>query len=177
MCVFQVGDLQELSNKQPLHNEDLSSFSACAVLIQSWPTVSHSLTKHRLSTHYSFTKPNDSRAISLMNAAACAVVSAHPDICVAYGVSDEYSFVFRKSTELFERRAAKLVSTIVSTFTAFYVYSWERFMIGVELETRWLPTFDGRAVCFPSIGNLKDYLRWRQVDCMPPIESSVLGIY
>lgn len=27
-----------------------------------------------------------------------------------------------------------------------------------------LPTFDGRAVLYPSIENLRDYLSWRQVD-------------
>jgi tRNA(His) guanylyltransferase len=106
-----------------------------------------------------------------MNAAASAVVSALPDICIAYGVSDEYSFVFHKSTRLFERRAAKLVSTVVSTFTAFYVHLWGKFIEGVELEAGCLPTFDGRAVCYPSVGNLRDYMRWRQVDC----KSSVFG--
>lgn len=101
----------------------------------------------------------------LMNAAASGVVQQFPDICIAYGVSDEYSFVFHKSTELFERRAAKLVSTIVSTFTAFYVHLWGSFMEGIKLESAWLPTFDGRAVCYPSLANLRDYLSWRQVDC------------
>ena len=123
------------------------------------------LTRRRISSHYSFNKPNDTRALSLMNAAASAVISTMPDICIAYGISDEYSFVFHKFTTLFERRAAKLVSTIVSTFTAFYVHLWAKFMKGVELETELLPTFDGRVVCYPSVGNLRDYLRWRQVDC------------
>jgi hypothetical protein len=129
------------------------------------PIVSHILTAPRLSTHYSFSKPNDSRALNLMNAAASAVVSTLPDISIAYGVSDEYSFVFHKSTRLFERRAAKLISTVVSTFTAFYVHLWGKFMEEVELEASFLPTFDGRAVCYPSVGNLRDYMRWRQVDC------------
>lgn len=40
-----------------------------------------------------------------MNAAARVVVTELPDITVAYGVSDEYSFVFHKSCMLFERRA------------------------------------------------------------------------
>jgi tRNA(His) 5'-end guanylyltransferase len=39
-----------------------------------------------------------------MNAAAQAVVTEIPDIVIAYGVSDEYSFVFRRTTDLFERR-------------------------------------------------------------------------
>jgi tRNA(His) guanylyltransferase len=109
-----------------------------------------------------------------MNAAASAVVSTLPDICIAYGVSDEYSFVFHKSTRLFERRAAKLVSTVVSTFTAFYVHLWGKFMEGVELEASFLPTFDGRAVCYPGVGNLRDYMRWRQVDCKSYVNYGVV---
>lgn len=126
-----------------------------------------------------------------MNAAAKAVMADLPDIVLAYGVSDEYSFVFHKSCQLFERRSSKLVSTVVSTFTAFYVYLWPSFFgssggviagrdeNGVPIvdfstlsvpETEplappYLPTFDGRAVCYPSVQNLRDYLSWRQVDC------------
>lgn len=70
---------------------------------------------------YGFEKPNDRRALDLMNAAAKAVVADLPDITISYGVSDEYrlevsihccwqvlilsSFVFHKSCNLFERRA------------------------------------------------------------------------
>lgn len=120
----------------------------------------------RLSNHYGFTKPNDIRALDLMNAAAVQVMTMLPDLIIAYGVSDEYSFVFHRSANLFERRESKLVSTIVSTFTAVYVHLWSRFFPGVELLTALLPTFDGRAVCYPSLANLRDYLSWRQVDCM-----------
>jgi hypothetical protein len=148
---------------------NLFSFGVLQIHPSQSLIASHALTAPRLSTHYSFTKPNDCRALNLMNAAASAVVSTLPDICIAYGVSDEYSFVFHKSTRLFERRAAKLVSTVVSTFTAFYVHLWGKFMEGVELEASFLPTFDGRAVCYPSVGNLRDYMRWRQVDCKSSI--------
>ena len=54
---------------------------------------------------YEFEKPNDRRALDLMNAAAKAVVSDLHDITIAYGVSDEYSFVFHKSSSIFERRS------------------------------------------------------------------------
>ena len=48
----------------------------------------------RLSSKYDFVKPNDGRALGLMNAAAVAVLEELPDIRLAYGVSDEYrSFV------------------------------------------------------------------------------------
>ena len=100
-----------------------------------------------------------------MNAAAMQVMTVLADLTIAYGVSDEFSFVFHRSTNLFERRASKLVSTIVSTFTAAYVYLWAQYFPGTELLLNLLPTFDGRAVCYPGVSNLRDYLSWRQVDC------------
>lgn len=78
----------------------------------------------RFSAKYEFEKPNDRRALDLMNAAAKAVMNEHPDIVISYGISDEYrcvslnlpifrvrsltsivSFVFHKSCNLFERRS------------------------------------------------------------------------
>ena len=75
----------------------------------------------RFTNKYAFEKPNDRSALDLMNEAATAVLSELPDICLAYGVSDEFrsnapmhilsvpwlmifSFVFDKSCELFDRR-------------------------------------------------------------------------
>ncbi|TAQ90739.1 hypothetical protein B7494_g903 [Chlorociboria aeruginascens] len=119
---------------------------------------------HRFSDKYAFEKPNDRRALDLMNAAAKAVMTELPDIVIAYGISDEYSFVFHKSCVLFERRSSKLVTTIVSTFTASYVHLWSSFFPEVQLSAP-LPGFDGRAVQYPSVQNLRDYMSWRQVDC------------
>ncbi|CEI64631.1 tRNA(His) guanylyltransferase [Fusarium venenatum] len=118
----------------------------------------------KMCAKYAFEKPNDRRALDLMNTAAKAVVTELPDITIAYGVSDEYSFVFHKACTLFERRASKLVSTVVSTFTANYVYSWSIHFPDTPLSPP-LPSFDGRAVCYPSVQNLRDYMSWRQVDC------------
>ncbi|KAE8396811.1 Thg1 C terminal domain-containing protein [Aspergillus pseudonomiae] len=100
-----------------------------------------------------------------MNAAAVEVMKDLPDLCIAYGVSDEYSFVFHPSCQLFERRSAKLVTTIVSTFTAHYVYLWGTYFPDSPLEPPYLPSFDGRAVMYPATRNLRDYMSWRQVDC------------
>lgn len=97
-----------------------------------------------------------------MNAAALAVVQGIPDITIAYGVSDEYSFVFRRGTTLFDRRSSKLLSTVVSHFTAHYIYQWREFF-DTDLEFP-LPTFDGRCVAYPSTENVRDYMSWRQVD-------------
>lgn len=109
-----------------------------------------------------------------MNDAACAVLRLLPDVVVAYGVSDEFSFVFHRGTALFERRRDKLVSTVVSTFTAQYVGRWETVM-GCGLELDWLPTFDARAVVYPGVAELRDYLSWRQVDCMSCLELCTLA--
>ncbi|KAK3393736.1 Thg1 C terminal domain-containing protein [Podospora didyma] len=118
----------------------------------------------KFANKYSFEKPNDKRALELMNAAARTVVTEIPDITIAYGVSDEYSFVFHKTSTLFERRASKLVSTVVSTFTGYYIYLWSTYFPDQPLSAP-LPSFDGRAVCYPSLENLRDYMSWRQVDC------------
>ncbi|AEO70218.1 uncharacterized protein THITE_2156116 [Thermothielavioides terrestris NRRL 8126] len=118
----------------------------------------------KFANKYRFEKPNDRRALELMNAAAKAVMTELPDITIAYGVSDEYSFVFHKTCSLFDRRSSKLVSTVVSTFTAYYVHFWPTYFPNSPLSPP-LPSFDGRAVCYPSVENLLDYMSWRQVDC------------
>ncbi|TRX94937.1 hypothetical protein FHL15_004022 [Xylaria flabelliformis] len=103
----------------------------------------------KLCAKYKFEKPNDRRALDLMNAAAKAVMTELPDITIAYGVSDEYS---------------KLITTIASTFTSYYIHFWPTYFPETTL-TPPLPSFDGRAVCYPSVQNLRDYMSWRQVDC------------
>jgi tRNA(His) guanylyltransferase len=129
-----------------------------------------------------------------MNAAAKHTLHVITDIVFAYGVSDEFSFVFSRDTQLFERRREKLVSTVVSTFTAAYVFYWREYFgtgngrdeegggvdgeattaSGVDgqskrpaqpLDPMFLPTFDARAILYPTTANLRDYLNWRQVDC------------
>jgi len=125
----------------------------------------------KLCARYGFEKPNDKRALDLMNAAAKAVMSDITDITIAYGVSDEFSFVFHKSCTMFERRQSKLVSTVVSTFSAYYIHLWSNYFPDTPIAPP-LPTFDGRAVCYPSIQNLRDYMSWRQADCGYPISTT-----
>lgn len=94
------------------------------------------------------------------------------DVMIAYGDSDEYSFVLRRGCELFERREAKITSTFASTFTALYNQLWPKYFCTTEEEEKenslqldMLPTFDARAVVYPSTKSIRDYLAWRQVDC------------
>lgn len=116
----------------------------------------------KFSERYKFKKPNDVRALSVMNAAAKAVMKEFPEIILAYGQSDEYSFVFKKDSTLYNRRIQKLTSVISSAFTAFYITLWPKYFGNESITTP--PIFDGRVVCYPSENNLRDYLSWRQTD-------------
>ncbi|KZS94228.1 tRNAHis guanylyltransferase [Sistotremastrum niveocremeum HHB9708] len=117
---------------------------------------------HRFSESHSFTKPNDQRALELMDAAALAVMQEYRDIVLAFGESDEYSFLFRRSTQLYNRRQSKILSTIVSYFTSCYVMNWSKYFPSTPLE--YPPSFDGRIVLYPTEKEVRDYFSWRQAD-------------
>lgn len=58
----------------------------------------------KFSDAHKFTKPNDINALELMNRAALKVMEDFNEICLAYGQSDEYSFIFRKDANVYNRR-------------------------------------------------------------------------
>lgn len=114
------------------------------------------------TTLHSFSKPNDPGALKLMNLAAQTVLRRFPDVVMAYGQSDEYSFLLRRDSDLFSRRSDKIATTIVSCFTSAYCFNFEK-LLGKELAD--LPIFDGRCVVYPSFEHIRDYFAWRQADC------------
>ncbi|KAF9439209.1 hypothetical protein BGZ76_008575 [Entomortierella beljakovae] len=118
---------------------------------------------HKFSAAHQFSKPNDVRALNLMNHAARSVMNELDDILLSFGESDEYSFLFRKSTDLYQRRESKIVSTVVSLFTSAYVYYWNDYFLDSK-RPLYPPVFDGRAVLYPSDVEIKDYFAWRQAD-------------
>jgi tRNA(His) guanylyltransferase len=97
-----------------------------------------------------------------MNTAAQSVCRANPEVVMAYGQSDEFSFLISKKATLFNRRCQKLVSTFAAGFAAAYVFHWNAVM-GQPLLSP--PCFDARVVCYPTDANMIDYFRWRQADC------------
>ncbi|PIA17500.1 tRNAHis guanylyltransferase [Coemansia reversa NRRL 1564] len=117
----------------------------------------------KFTAKHGFEKPNDIRALHLMNRAAMTVVEHMTDIVIAYGQSDEYSFVFSKDTQAFDRRASKLTTLLVSQFTSAYVFYWHEHFPDTELL--FPPAFDSRVVMYPSERIMRDYLCWRQADC------------
>lgn len=119
---------------------------------------------HSFSDAHDFAKPNDGRALELMNEAARHVVQAlKPDVVLAFGESDEYSFLLRRSCSLYKRRASKILTQIVSLFTSAYVFRWSEIM-GKQRELKYPPIFDGRLVAYPSAKEIRDYFAWRQAD-------------
>lgn len=104
----------------------------------------------------------DQRGCDLMVACASAVCSKFRDIRMAFGQSDEFSFVLPKSCTLWKRRSSKLMSSFSSFFAASFVFLWPKFFPDSPLQEA--PAFDARCICFPSDTILRDYLSWRQAD-------------
>ncbi|KAH7884810.1 Thg1 C terminal domain-containing protein [Phlebopus sp. FC_14] len=117
---------------------------------------------HRFSDEHRFTKPNDERALKLMDHAAMDVMSEYKDIVLAFGESDEFSFLLRRSTNLYNRRHAKILTTLTSYFTSCYVFRWSQYFPNTPL--RYPPSFDGRIVVYPDERVVRDYFAWRQAD-------------
>lgn len=118
---------------------------------------------HRFSDVHQFKKPNDERSLKLMTKAAERVTKEFNDIIISYGQSDEYSFVFRRETDAYQRRASKLMTNVVSLFASSFVFHWNEFFHDSSLQ--YPPAFDARVILYPSNKNLRDYLSWRQADC------------
>ncbi|KAM8848101.1 putative tRNA(His) guanylyltransferase [Synchiropus picturatus] len=118
---------------------------------------------HKFAEQHRFAKPNDERALGLMTRSARSVMDELEDIAIAYGQSDEFSFVFKRTTNLFKRRASKLMTHVTSQFSSSYVFYWKEYFGDQPLL--YPPGFDGRVVLYPSNRNIKDYLSWRQADC------------
>ena len=89
-------------------------------------------------------------------------MSDYGELVLAYGESDEYSFVLSRHSQLYGRRPSKIQTSFVSLFAASFVFLWPKFFPTTPL--RYPPCFDARTVCYPSLRNIRDYLAWRQAD-------------
>ncbi|KZV84114.1 tRNAHis guanylyltransferase [Exidia glandulosa HHB12029] len=117
---------------------------------------------HKFADAHEFTKPNDEPALELMDTAARAVMDEFKDVVLAFGESDEFSFLLRKSCSLYSRRQSKILSTITSYFTSVYVMQWATFFPNKPLK--YPPSFDGRIILYPTAQHVRDYFAWRQAD-------------
>ncbi|KAI3405149.2 THG1 [Candida oxycetoniae] len=120
---------------------------------------------HKLSKYYEFDKPNDLKALQVMNSAALQIMKKYSDVLLAYGDSDEYSFLLRRQCELYERREMKLCTLFSSLMSTYYVHFWNLAHPQKPIHLEMIPTFDARAVIYPNFQIVRDYFSWRQVDC------------
>lgn len=143
---------------------NLQSFEADDKILQNcWIVVRiDGKNFHKFANVHNFEKPNDIRSLNLMNFAAACVMKEFNEIILSYGQSDEYSFVFHRTANVYNRRASKIVSNVNSLFTSSFVFYWNRWFKNEKLQ--YPPCFDARYVLYPTIENLKDYLSWRQAD-------------
>lgn len=58
--------------------------------------------------------------------------------------------------------ASKIESSIVSLFTSAYVFHWSTYL--PNLPMTYPPSFDSRAIMYPSSREVRDYFAWRQAD-------------
>lgn len=122
---------------------------------------------HAFSKAHNFDKPNDAGALSLMNAAARRTMQGKElqgECVLAIGESDEFSFLFKRNCKLHGRRASKLLTLVTSLFTSAYIFLWSEYFPNSPLQLDQLPIFDGRIVQYTTELEVRDYLRWRQVD-------------
>jgi len=70
------------------------------------------------------------------------------DVVMAYGQSDEYSFVLRPDATVYSRRSDKISTTVAALFASSFVFHWSEHFPDKPL--RYPPTFDARCVCYPS---------------------------
>ncbi|XP_014260018.1 probable tRNA(His) guanylyltransferase [Cimex lectularius] len=117
---------------------------------------------HKFTDKHGFRKPNDARGLTLMSRAAARVMNEFRDVVVAFGHSDEYSFVFKKNTDIYSRRSEKILSLVTSLFSSSYVFFWP--LEFPEKKLLYAPSFDARIVLYPTVENLRDYMSWRQAD-------------
>ncbi|KAG8383435.1 hypothetical protein BUALT_Bualt04G0012900 [Buddleja alternifolia] len=76
---------------------------------------------------------------------------------------DFRSFIFKKGTKFYQRRASKILSLIVSFFTSVYVTKWK--VLFPQKDLRYAPSFQSRVICCASVEVLQTYLAWRQNEC------------
>lgn len=95
----------------------------------------------RFSEAQQWHKPIDDRPYKLMNRVASEILHMYDGVVMfASGQSDEFSFFLRPDTDLYHRRTDKIMTTIVSTFTAYYIMYYPEYVnsslpsVDVELQ-------------------------------------------
>lgn len=125
---------------------------------------------HNFSTEHNFHKPNDKRALDLMVESAKQVMRCYKgQIALAYGHSDEFSFLIKSSSFMLSRRVFKITSMLPVIFATYYNTNWDHFFSdssqGEVTKLKYNAWFDARPKEYANYRCVIDYFRWRQIDC------------
>lgn len=88
----------------------------------------------RFTSKHQMVKPNDRRGLQLMNRCAEGVMREFSDLVMAYGQSDEFSFVLKRETTLFSRRARWASNRACTYYTVSSEWSVSALESSVEKE-------------------------------------------
>ena len=125
---------------------------------------------HNFSSEHNFHKPNDKRALDLMVESAKQVLRTYKGhIPLAYGHSDEFSFLIKSTSNILSRRVFKITSMLPVIFATYYNSNWDRFFgdpsQGEVIKRKYDAWFDARPKEYANYRSAIDYFKWRQVDC------------
>lgn len=125
---------------------------------------------HNFSAEHNFHKPNDKRALDLMVDSAKQVLRTYKGhIPLAYGHSDEFSFLIRSTSTMLSRRVFKITSMLPVIFATYYNTNWDRFFSdpkqGEITKRKYDAWFDARPKEYANYCSVINYFRWRQIDC------------
>lgn len=141
------------AGRAQLPQVSLTFFWSCRVCTDVWLITSCCFC-FRFAEQHKFTKPNDDRALGLMTRSARSVMGDLEDIIIAYGQSDEFSFVFKRTSTLFKRRARSVCSAVLCRrmSRSFHMFCLTLFLplflfLAVSLWLTWPPSSPPRT-CF-----------------------------
>lgn len=125
---------------------------------------------HNYCTEHNFHKPNDKRALDLMVESAKHLMKNYKGhIPLAYGHSDEFSFLIKNTSNILSRRVFKITSMLPVVFATFYNNNWDRFFsnptLGQVTKRKYDAWFDARPKEYANYKRVIDYFKWRQIDC------------
>lgn len=85
-----------------------------------------------------------------------------PHILLSYGFSDQFIFVFKKTSTFCDLNLSDILSVIVSNFTSNYVFNWSKFF---DCKLQYAPAFKANYLLFPVEFYLIQYILAKHHEC------------
>ncbi|KAG0728984.1 tRNA(His) guanylyltransferase 1 [Chionoecetes opilio] len=130
---------------------------------QHWIVIALKFKNHEdLYRVHHLARPNDPPLARLMEAAVGVVMGDFKEIVLCYSFSQEFNFVFSKTTTLYRRRGPKLLTNVCSLMSSAFVHKWPCYF---ELALEFPPMIEGTVHLLPDDQTLRDYMAKCQNVC------------